>query len=127
VLSDRIGRRTVITLGFLAFGAVYLGMGFASSASHIWILFAVYGVYAALTEGISRALVSDLAPQQIRATALGTYTMAIGLMALLASVLAGQLWDHVGVPAPFLLGGATALLSTLLMLVLIPRRTRVMA
>jgi MFS family permease len=127
MLSDRIGRRTVMTVGFLAFGAVYLGMGFASSASHIWILFAVYGVYVALTEGISRAFVSDLAPPQIRATALGTYTMAIGLMALLASVLAGQLWDHVGAAAPFLLGGSTALLSALLMLLLIPRRTTVMA
>jgi len=127
ILSDRIGRRGVMALGFAIFAGVYLGMAFATSPAHIWALFGVYGIYMALTEGIARAFVSDLAPQRIRGTALGTYTMATGLMALLASVLAGQLWDHVGVPAPFLLGGATALLSTLLMLVLIPRRTRVMA
>ncbi|MBM3956457.1 MAG: MFS transporter, partial [Gemmatimonadetes bacterium] len=60
-------------------------------------------------------------------TALGTYTMAIGMMALLASVMAGLLWDHVGVAAPFLLGGATALLAALLLAFLLPRRMAIAA
>lgn len=127
ILSDKIGRKTVLTLGFAVFGAAYLGMGFATSAAHIWILFAVYAVYMAMNEGVARAFVSDLVPQERRATAIGTYTMAIGLLALLASVMAGLLWDHVGVAAPFLLGGSTALLSAVLMLTFIPRRNAVMA
>ena len=126
-LSDRIGRRVVMIGGFAVFGAVYLGMGFASTLAHMWILFAAYGLYMAMTDGITRAFVSDLVPQATRATALGTYTMAIGLMALIASVMAGLLWDQVGVAAPFLLGGATALLAALLMAVLIPRRTAIAA
>ena len=127
ILSDRIGRRAVMTLGFVIFAGVYLGMAFAGSVSHIWALFGVYGVYMALTEGIARAFVSDLAPQRIRATALGTYTMAIGLGALLSSIMAGVLWDRIGVSAPFLLGGATAALSAFLMMLLIPRRTAMLA
>jgi len=127
VLSDRIGRRVVMIAGFTVFGGVYLGMGFASTPAQVWILFAAYGAYMAMTDGIARAFVSDLTPRATRATALGAYTMAIGLMALLASVMAGLLWDHVGVAAPFLVGGATALLASLLLAVLMPRRTAITA
>jgi MFS family permease len=127
ILSDRIGRRDVVMAGFVVFGAAYLGMGFASSQMHVWALFGVYGIYMAMTEGVARAFVSDLVPRETRATAMGAYTMAIGIVAFLSSLMAGLLWDHVGVAAPFLVGGSTALLSAVLMLVLIPRRTAVSA
>jgi MFS family permease len=127
ILSDRIGRRAVVMAGFVVFGAAYLGMGFASSQMHVWALFGVYGIYMAMTEGVARAFVSDLVPRETRATAIGAYTMVIGIVAFLSSLMAGLLWDHVGVAAPFLVGGSTALLSAVLMLVLIPRRTAVSA
>lgn len=120
IASDRLGRRSVIGLGFLIFAGVYLGFALAGSGAAMWPLFAVYGMYMALTEGVGRALVADLAPARARATALGLYTGALGGMVLLSSVLAGLLWDQVDVRAPFLLGAATGIASFVLLLVLLP-------
>jgi MFS family permease len=106
--SDRLGRRNVIGAGFGLFAVVYFGFALAGTGTLAWPLFAVYGVFMAMTEGVGRALVSDLVPAADRATALGLYTGAIGAMVLASSVLAGALWDLVGPSAPFALGGATA-------------------
>jgi MFS family permease len=121
IASDRLGRRNVIAAGFLVFAGVYLGFGFASSAAAVWPLFAVYGLYMALTEGVGRALIADSVPARSRGTALGLYTGAMGAMILLSSVLAGLLWDEVGPSAPFFLGGATAAAALGLLLALVPR------
>ena len=108
VASDRLGRRNVIGAGFAVFALVYLGFALAGTGAVAWPLFAVYGVFMALTEGVGKALVTDLVPAADRATALGLYTGAIGAMVLVSSVLAGALWDVVGPSAPFVLGSATA-------------------
>lgn len=105
--SDRFGRRNVIGAGFAVFSGVYLGFAVAGSRAAAWPLFAVYGVFMAMTEGVGRALVTDLVPESGRATALGIYTGAVGAMVLVASVLAGVLWDVIGPSAPFVLGAAT--------------------
>lgn len=62
VLSDRIGRRKVLVLGYLIFAAIYLGFGMARSSAWIWVLFVIYGLYYATTEGIPRAYIADLVP-----------------------------------------------------------------
>ncbi len=120
IISDRIGRRTLIALGYLLFAAVYFGFGVNQSAALVWPLFAVYGLHMALMEGVSRALVTDFVPAQGRATALGIYHGVLGGMVLLASVVAGLLWDQVGPGAPFVLGGATALAALALFLSIEP-------
>jgi MFS family permease len=122
IASDRLGRRNVIGLGFAVFAAVYLGFAVIDAGAYVWLLFPVYGVYMALTEGVGRALVADLVPGDRRGSALGLYQGGVGLMALLSSIIAGLLWDHVGVSAPFFLGGSTAALALVLLVVLIPRR-----
>jgi len=116
-LSDRLGRRRVISLGFLLFALVYFGFA-AGAGPLIWALFGVYGAYMALTEGVGRALASDLSPPEGRGMALGLYHTGIGAMALVASLLAGLLWDALGSGAPFLLGGATASLAAFLLMAL---------
>jgi MFS family permease len=121
ILSDRLGRRTVMGLGFGVFAVVYLALGLASSAAVVWPLFAVYGLHMALTEGIGRAFVADLVPSPARATALGVYHGALGGMVLLSSVIAGLMWDHIDPAAPFFLGGATSL-GALVALVGLTRR-----
>ncbi|MCL4535656.1 MAG: MFS transporter [Bacteroidetes bacterium] len=125
IISDRLGRRDVIAVGMLIFAVVYSGFGLASSSLYVWGLFAVYGAYMAMTEGVGKALISDFAPAETRATALGFYYTAMGAMALLSSLLAGQLWDRVGPSAPFLLGGVTATLAAILLLLLLPRMNHV--
>ncbi|TMB96505.1 MAG: MFS transporter [Chloroflexi bacterium] len=121
VASDRLGARPVITAGLGVFALVYLGFGLASGGALVWPLFAVYGVYMALTDGVAKALISNVVPARERATAIGIYTGATGAMILLSSVLAGALWDLIDPSAPFLLGGVTALAALVLLVALLPR------
>jgi MFS family permease len=120
--SDRLGRRSVIGVGFAVFAAVYVGFALAGGGAVIWPLFALYGLYMALTEGVGRAFVTDFVPSERRATALGLYQGAMGAMILLSSVAAGVLWDVVDPAAPFFLGGAAALAALTLLLAALPRR-----
>ena len=121
-LSDRIDRRKVIIGGWGLYALVYLGFAFADQTWQFWLLYALYGVYYALTEGVAKALVADLVPAgEQRGTAYGLYNGAIGLTLLPASVIAGLLWQGIGPwsglgpAAPFLFGGILALLSAVLL------------
>ena len=89
-LSDKLSRRTLMISGFVVFGVVYTGFAFAPNKLAIWILFALYGFYAAATEGASKALVTDLSTPQNRGTAMGLMHTVQGLLAFVASVVAGD-------------------------------------
>ncbi len=114
-LSDIIGRRAVIMFGYLLFAITSLGFGFAESEIAIWFMFATYGIFMAIIESVQRAYVSDLAPRELRGTALGVYQGMIGIAALPASVIAGLLWDVpvFGMRGTFMFGGIVALASIL--------------
>ena len=120
-LSDRIGRRKLIIGGWFAYGLVYLGFALAQTGWQIWMLFGLYGIYYASTEGVAKALVADLVPESQRGTAYGLFNAAIGITALPASLLAGLLWQGAGSwtgfgpSAPFLFGAVLALFATLLL------------
>lgn len=115
-LSDKLGRKKTIIFGWLIYALVYLGFGLVRSASCIWILFATYGLYFALTEGAERALVADLAPSEKRGTAYGLYNLAIGIGALPASVIFGLVWKIWGATAAFSLGAGLAMVAAFLFL-----------
>ncbi len=108
ILSDRIGRRGAIVAGWLVYAAVYAGFAGVASAWQAWGLFLVYGLYFGLTEGGERALVADLVPPEMRASAYGVYHTAVGLAALPASLLAGWLWQAFGAAAAFATGACLA-------------------
>ena len=127
IISDRVGRGPVIVVGMLIFAGAYLGFAVATTARSAWLLFGVYGLYPGLTAGVLRAYAADLAPAHLRGTAIGAYYTLEGLALLPASVIAGLLWDHVGRPAPFYYGAATAALAALLLLALLPRRNQTSA
>ena len=112
-LSDKIGRRPLIAGGWSLYALVYLGFAFATTPWHAWALFAVYGLVFGLSEGTEKALVSDLVPSARRGAAFGWYHAAIGVAALPASVLFGVLWDRLGAPVAFGVGGGIAMLATL--------------
>lgn len=120
ILSDRIGRRRVIMTGFFIFAAVYFGFAFVRTSIYVWGLFAIYGFYVAMTEGVSRAFVSDLVPTEKRGTALGIFHTTTGLVTFAASFIAGLLWTYVSVPAPFIYGGIMAALAAILFFRLLP-------
>jgi len=111
--SDRVGRHRLLVFGFAGYALVYLGFALARSAAAPWLLFGLYGIPYAATEGMTRAYVCDLAGPGRRATVLGGYTFVLGLAALPSSALAGVLWDTVSHAAPFALSavlmGASAI------------------
>jgi MFS family permease len=105
-LADRIGLKTMLISGLLVFSVVYFCMGFAASFIAFGVLFLLYGIYAASTEGISKALISNLAAKTETATAIGFYNSLASICALAASSLAGALWFAVGPAAMFTISGA---------------------
>lgn len=120
-LSDKVGRRRLIIAGWLVYGLVYLGFAFAQTGWQIWLMFGLYGIYYAATEGVAKAFVADLVPDAQRGTAYGLFNAAIGITALPASFFAGLLWQGFGQwmgfgpSAPFLSGAGLALLASVLL------------
>jgi MFS family permease len=115
-LSDRIGRRGLVALAWIIYAACYAGFALATSAIWVAPLWIAYGTYYALSEGVGKAIVADLAPGELRATAFGILNAVQGTMILPASVIAGVLWSAVAPPAPFWFGAACAAAAAALLL-----------
>jgi MFS family permease len=113
ILSDKIGRRRTIAAGWLIYAIVYFGFALASSIWHIWLLFAVYGIYYGIVEGAAKAFVADLVPAERRGTAYGLYQGVVGIMLFFASVIAGWMWEAISPAATFYFGAGLALLAML--------------
>ncbi len=105
VLADKIGLKTMLIAGLFLFSIVYTGIGFAPSIVIFGFLFFLYGLYAACTEGISKALISNMAAKSDTATAIGFYNSMASVFTLLASSLAGVLWYAIGSKAMFMISG----------------------
>jgi len=118
IISDKVGPKKVLLAGFLLFSAVYLFFGLAHSSLFLWLLFPVYGMYMALTEGVGKAYISNLVPQEKTGTAFGIYQTTIGLCTFFASLIAGLFWTYIGVGAPFIFGSLMAVISAFLFVVL---------
>lgn len=114
-LSDRIGRRGVIISGWGVYALSYIGFAFATSEIHIWLLFAFYGLFYGLTEGVEKALLADIAEPAERGSAFGWYNFAIGIGALPASLIFGFIWQRQSSFAAFGFGAALALLAAILL------------
>jgi len=116
-LSDKLGRRRLILAGWTAYGLIYLGFALAQTGTQVWLLFGLYGLYYAASEGAAKAYVADLIEPERRGTAYGLFNAAVALSALPASLLAGLLWQGFGAwpgfgpSAPFLFGAVMSLLG----------------
>jgi len=118
-LSDRIGREKLLITGFLIYSLVYFGFGSTANVYVIVALFALYGIYSALTDGVQKAMISDLTDENKKGTGMGIYNAMLGITLLPASLIAGLLYDKVNSSIPFYFGGVMSLLSLLLMLIYI--------
>lgn len=118
IRSDRFGRTGLFGAGLVAFAVVYAGFGLARSSAAVWPLLALYGVYMAFTDGIIRALVVDVVPDDVRGKALGIQQAMTGAGVLVAGITAGLLWDNVSPRAPFFLGAAFAIAAALALAIL---------
>jgi len=114
IISDKVGQKKVLLGSFLLFSFVYLLFGLINQSLFLWLLFPIYGVYMALSEGIGKAYISNLVPQERTGTAFGIYQTTIGLCTFFASFIAGLLWTYVNIKAPFIFGATMALISAIL-------------
>jgi MFS family permease len=118
-LSDRIGRRSVMLAGWSVYALTYIGFAHATSEIHVWLLFAFYGLFYGLTEGVEKAFVVDIAKPEERGGAFGWYNFAIGAGALPASLLFGFVWKMAGAHIAFDLGALFAAIASVLLVTLI--------
>jgi MFS family permease len=123
-LSDRIGRRRLLAIGWGLYAATYAGFALAGGAAAVLPLWLLYGAYYGVNEAVGRALVADLAPARLRATGFGITNAVTGLAILPASIMAGLLWDGVGPAAPFWFGAACAAVGLALLAFVRPARAK---
>jgi MFS family permease len=119
MLSDKIGRKNLLCAGYFLYGVVYLGIALVAHNGAFIALFVIYGFYTALTAGVERALIVDIAPPQHKAGALGLHAAIVGIGLLPASIIAGFLWKGLGPSAPFLFGGILAFITSIAVLVIL--------
>ena len=122
ILSDKIGRERIIIFGYLLYSIVYFGFGRTNIKLTIVLLFAVYGLYSAATDGIQKALVTDIIDKDKRGTGLGIYNALLGITLLPASLIAGVLYDNINSSAPFYFGSFMAFLAAIMMFIFYSRR-----
>jgi len=121
ILADRIGIRTVFLGGITLFSLVYFLFGISASEPLIFLGFFLYGIYAAATEGIAKAWITNLAHGSNTATAIGFYTSCESICALLASVIAGAIWSGLGSSLTFIITASAALVVLVYYLVFLKK------
>lgn len=116
-LSDRIGREKVILMGWAFYALSYMGFAVARQSYQAWILFALYGIYYATTEGVAKAFIADQVTTGHRGKAYGIYNSLVGVTTLPASFISGYLWDKFSPSAPFYFSSGIALVSFFLLFI----------
>jgi len=110
-VSDKIGKKPVLVVGFLIFALTCFGFAYVSSVVLVWILFALYGVHMAFVMGVARAFAVDLGPANKKGTAIGIYHTLTGLAVFPASLIVGFLWNNISVESAFIYAGVVSLIA----------------
>jgi MFS family permease len=113
MIADKIGLKKTLLIGLLLFAIVYFGMAVADNSNYFYILFFIYGVYSAATEGISKAWISNITDKQDTAAAIGTYAGLQSICALIASSFTGYIWFRYGAPAAFFITGGMTVMTVI--------------
>lgn len=110
-ISDLLGAKRVFIAGLVIFVLVYLGFAFNTSGIGVWLLFAIYGFYIALTDGVAKAWIGKMIDKEQAGTAYGTVYTITSMFTVLASVTGGLLWSTISSPATFMFGSICAFIS----------------
>lgn len=121
-LSDRMDRVSVLLLGVIVLFAADLVLATAAGLAGFFAGVALWGLHMGLTQGILSTLVADTAPAELRGTAFGVFNLVSGVALLLASAVAGALWDGIGPQATFLAGAGLSAATAVGLLILRRRR-----
>jgi len=117
-LSDKLGRRPVIAASFGIFALTCVVMAKADSLVMLAAGFGLFGVYKGSSEGVFKAYVTDVVPDNLRATALGAFHTSVGFALLPGGLIAGLFWDSVGPWATFAYGAVMALIASVMLAVI---------
>ncbi len=121
-ISDRVGRKWVLVAGYVTFAIVYAGFAWATGKAVIVAAFALYGVFTAMTAGVERAFIAEIAPKELKGTVLGLHSTIVGIALLPASVIAGFLWNIFGPVVPFALGAFLSLAAAVILAIGLPKK-----
>lgn len=110
IIADRIGLKIIYISGLLLFAVVYFGMAFNNNLYFFYGLFFLYGIYAAATEGIAKAWISNITNKKDTATAIGTFSGLQSICTMLASSLTGLIWFHFGTKVAFIVTAIVSLM-----------------
>jgi len=120
-IADRVDRRRLLAIGWLAYAATYAALACVQSPTWITVCVVAYALHYGAVEPTERAIVADLAPPALRGSAFGWFHGAVGVAALPASAVFGGLWKFVGPGAAFGVGAALALIALVGLWLLVPR------
>ncbi len=118
--SDHVGRKRMLVAGYFVFTIAYAGFAWAGSRLVVVSAFAVYGVFTAMTAGVERAFISEIAPSELKGTMLGLHSTLVGAALFPASLIAGLLWSRFGPEVTFSFGAALSLAAALLLALRLP-------
>ena len=121
-LSDLWGRKAVLLLSFVIFLVAYLGFALIQNVVVIAVLFIFYGSYQGIFRAVGKAFATDFVPEHLRASGVGWYNTTVGVTGLVASIVAGLLWDHINHSAVFLYGALFAAAGCIALLILFPTK-----
>ncbi len=121
-LSDTLGRKNILLISFIIFTITYTGFAFTKNVWLTGALFCLYGLYQGIFRSVGKAIAADFVPEHLRASGIGWYATTIGVTGLVASIVAGQLWDKAGHPAVFIFGAAFAFVGIVSLLIFIPNK-----
>jgi len=114
-LSDKIGAKKVFKIGLLVFSAVYFFFGFVKNPIFLWLLFPIYGIYIAATDGVSKAYLAEFITEEESGSYFGLYQSATAIAAFFASWFAGIIWYWISPATTFYYGSVMALLAFLIL------------
>lgn len=115
-LSDSFGKKKVFAIGLLIFSAVYFLFAVNKEPLIVWLCFIFYGIYAASTEGVLKAWISDITEINMRGSAIGLLTTLISFGVMCGSVITGILWDNFGAFIPFIISSITSFVIAIIIL-----------
>ena len=118
ILADKWGLKKIFLAGLFIFAGVYLGFALNNNIAIFFFLFFLYGIYAAATEGISKAWISNIVDKKDTATAIGTYSGFQSICALIASTVCGLLWYNFGPMATFIITAGVTMLAVIYLAVI---------
>jgi MFS family permease len=124
ILSDKLGRRNLLVVGWIVYGISYFGFAFITSVTQAWVIFGIYGLFSGMTEGVKKAFVADLIPKEARGSAYGIHSFLESFPQLPASLLLGFLWQKFNAAVAFSVGASFAIVAGFFLLLFIPAETK---